>query len=91
MDYNLPFVPIYDLFEEDPLVNFVCLNPLCMVEFQPKIIMDEKQKKIYFKCPSCETKYEANIIFVDINRDLKVFTIIDGPKVVEFGKKIVSS
>ena len=88
MPYDSIDLPFYDVFEEDPLVNFHCQNDFCDHVFTPNLILDEQTNRAYFICPVSKTQYYLIVEFEDIIENLKSFTVIDGPYILYKGSKI---
>lgn len=88
MPYDSIDLPFYDVFEEDPLINFQCQNDFCDNVFTPNLILDEQTNRAYFICPVCKTQYYLLVEFEEIIENLRSFTVIDGPYILHKGSKI---
>lgn len=88
MKYNLTDYIPYDAFEEDPLVNFKCMNDFCDNIFTPILILDEEHNVAYFMCPLCKTQYYIIIEFEEILENVKSLAVLDGPYILRKGSRI---
>ncbi|MEA2069734.1 MAG: hypothetical protein U9O98_00435 [Asgard group archaeon] len=75
----------------NPLVIFRCKNPRCRQIFSPSSIMAVAEHKIYFKCPVCGSKYEAQYADVEALADHEAIMLLERPKMVSQGTRIASS
>jgi len=80
-----------DFTSIDPLIIFRCKNKQCRQIFPPAPILSEADKKLYFECPMCGSKYEAHYTNVGIYADQQSIMLQERPKMVYQGTKIASS
>lgn len=75
----------------DPLVVFRCKNRQCRQTFTPSTIMLVEEQKIFFECPLCGSKYEANYTAVSEIADQQAIMLQERPRLVYLGTRIASS
>ena len=80
-----------DLALSDPLVIFRCKNKQCRQIFTPSPIMNDAENKIYFECPICASKYEAQYTDTNLHSEHKSIMLVERPKMVYLGTRIASS
>lgn len=80
-----------DISKMDPLIIFRCKNKNCRHIFTPAPLLDENAQIVRFKCPFCDSKYEAQYNNVGVQADQKVIMLLERPRLTYLGTKIASS
>jgi hypothetical protein len=80
-----------DISDVDPLLVFRCKNKLCRQIFNPSTYLKENEQTLYFECPICGSRYEAQYIQLKHQLNRKVIMLQETPRLVYVGTRLASS
>ncbi|RLI72388.1 MAG: hypothetical protein DRP02_01895 [Candidatus Gerdarchaeota archaeon] len=73
------------------MVIFRCKNKQCKHIFTPSTILIVEEQKLFFECPLCGSRYEANYIQIADKLDHEIIMLREWPRLIHLGTRIASS
>lgn len=59
--------------------------------FTPSTLLNDAEQILYFDCPICGSRYEAQYTFAGNNPDQEIIMLVERPRMIHLGTKIASS
>ncbi|MHA1435021.1 MAG: hypothetical protein ACTSO7_14365 [Candidatus Heimdallarchaeota archaeon] len=80
-----------DLSGMDPLIIYRCKNIQCKQMFTPSTLLNDAEQILYFECPICGSKYEAQYTNAGKKPNQEIIMLVERPRMIHIGTRIASS